>query len=278
MSKNILLINGLDRKGLIFSVAKTLYGQKCNILTQEEYVSPDGHFFMRTEFESEENIQIDSLQQELLAELGSDLKIRINPKAKKDILLFATKEHHCVSDLLTRHYFNELNANILGVVSNHIVLEEYCSKFNIPYHYLSHEGLSKEAHEAQVMQLIDSYKPEYLVLAKYMRILSSEFTAKYANKIINIHHSFLPAFVGAKPYQQAYDRGVKIIGATSHFVNEHLDEGPIITQDVREVNHSHSAAQMASLGRDVEKKVLGKALDLVLADRVFLHNNKTVIL
>lgn len=278
MQNHILLINGLDRKGIIFLVAKTLFGQKCNIISQEEYVSPDGYFFMRTEFESEQTIDITSLLALLSKELGEDLNIRINPKRKKDIVVFATKEHHCLADLLTKYYFDELNANILAVVSNHQNLQDYCAKFSIPFHFIDHSNLDKASHENKIQKVLSLYQPEYLVLAKYMRILSTEFTAAFPNRIINIHHSFLPAFVGARPYQQAYERGVKIIGATSHFVNENLDEGPIITQSVREVNHTHSAAKMANLGKEVEKTVLSKALELVFADRVFIHNNKTIIL
>jgi formyltetrahydrofolate deformylase len=276
--QHILLINGIDRKGIIFLVAQTLFAQKCNIISQEEYVSPDGYFFMRTAFESEQNIDLQQLTMALTAELGANLTIRINPRRKKNIVLFATKEHHCLADLLTRHYFDELNANIQAVISNHQNLAEYCAKFSIPYHYISHQNIDKTTHESQILKLLELYQPEYLVLAKYMRILSTQFTAQFHNRIINIHHSFLPAFVGARPYQQAFDRGVKIIGATSHFVNENLDEGPIITQNVREVNHSHSAAKMANMGREIEKTVLSKALDLVFADRVFIHNNKTIIL
>jgi formyltetrahydrofolate deformylase len=278
MANHILLINGLDRKGIIFLVAKTLFSQKCNIITQEEYVSPDGYFYMRTEFTSEQDIAIEALKTLLSKELGEDLTIRINPRRKKDIVLFATKEHHCLAELLSRYYFDELNANILAVISNHQNLQDYCAKFGIPFHFISHENLDKTTHEAKILNTLALYQPQYLVLAKYMRILTSTFTAQYPNQIINIHHSFLPAFVGARPYQQAFDRGVKIIGATSHFVNQDLDEGPIITQAVREVNHSHSAAQMAHLGKEVEKTVLSKALDLVFADRVFIHNNKTIIL
>jgi formyltetrahydrofolate deformylase len=278
MHKHVLLINGQDRKGLIFSVAKVLFGYKCNITVQEEYVSPEGYFFMRTEFECDAELNLDALKTTLGQELGQDLSIRINPKAKKDIVVFATKEHHCLADVLTRYYFDELNANILAVISNHQNLQDYCGKFGIPFHYVSHEQLSKEQHEAKIHKILEMYQPEYLILAKYMRILSTAFTNRYHNRIINIHHSFLPAFIGAKPYMQAFERGVKIIGATSHFVNENLDEGPIITQNVREVNHSHTALQMATMGKEIERTVLSKALELVFADRVFIHGNKTIIL
>jgi formyltetrahydrofolate deformylase len=147
----------------------------------------------------------------------------------------------------------------------------------VPFHYVPHNDLSREDHEAQITEIIGSYRPDYLVLAKFMRVLTPAFTRQYANRIVNIHHSFLPAFIGANPYRQAYQRGVKIIGATAHFVSDDLDEGPIITQDVIHINHSKSAAQLAMAGKDVEKVVLAKALKLVLEDRVFIYGNRTII-
>lgn len=163
------------------------------------------------------------------------------------------------------------------MISNYDTLSDLVSKFNIPFHFISHEGKARDEHEAELLSVIETYRPAYLVLAKYMRILSSDFVSHYLNRIINIHHSFLPAFIGANPYQQAYDRGVKIIGATAHFVNNSLDEGPILSQSVIPVDHSHSAREMAQAGKDVEKMVLSRSLKLVLEDRVFVHNNKTII-
>ena len=203
--------------------------------------------------------------------------VRLTPQTKRDICILVTKEHHCLSDLLIRHTFGELNANIKCVVSNYQNLEELTSKFSIPFHYITHERKSREDHEQQVVSQLKEYDPEFLVLAKYMRVLSPAFIAQFPNRIINIHHSFLPAFVGANPYAQAYERGVKIIGATAHFVNDNLDEGPIIAQNVIPVAHSHSAKEMALAGHDVEKIVLARSLKLVLSDRVFVHRNKTVI-
>jgi formyltetrahydrofolate deformylase len=173
--------------------------------------------------------------------------------------------------------FNDLNANILAVISNHLVLKELSEKMNVPFHYVSHENISREEHEKKLLTILDQYNPEYIVLAKYMRILTPEFTEKFYNRIINIHHSFLPAFIGANPYKQAYERGVKVIGATAHFVNENLDEGPIIYQDVIHVNHKMDAKVMAKAGRDVEKVVLSTAMELVFDDRVMVNGNKTII-
>jgi formyltetrahydrofolate deformylase len=170
-----------------------------------------------------------------------------------------------------------LNVTIQAIISNHDSLKELARKFDVKFHHITHESKSREEHENQLMETIQSYNPDYLVLAKYMRILSKDFIAAFPNRIINIHHSFLPAFVGAKPYEKAYKRGVKIIGATAHFVDETLDEGPIIAQNVIPVSHSHNATDMAQAGKDVEKIVLAKALKLVSEERVFVSGNKTII-
>ncbi len=231
---------------------------------------------MRTEFEGDADLT--QLTETLNAELPEGIQIRINPKKKKDIVLLVTKEHHCLGELLIRYAFDELDATIQAVVSNYNVLQPLVSKFGIPFHYISHEHKSREEHEEAILRTLDIYQPEYLVLAKYMRVLTPGFVTQYNNRIVNIHHSFLPAFMGANPYRQAYERGVKIIGATAHFVNNDLDEGPIIAQDVKEVDHRLTATDMATLGRDTEKLVLSKALKLVFNDRVFIQDNRTVIL
>jgi formyltetrahydrofolate deformylase len=178
---------------------------------------------------------------------------------------------------LIRHDFNELEGRIVAVIGNYDKLESLTKKFNVPFHCVSHERKSREQHEAEILQIAEKYNPSVLVLAKYMRILSPEFIANFPNRIINIHHSFLLAFVGANPYAQAYDRGVKIIGATPHIVNDSLDEGPIIAQNVIPAAHTHSAKEMAQAGRDGEKIVLARSLKLILEDRVFVYRNKTVI-
>ncbi|WP_082391251.1 formyltetrahydrofolate deformylase [Jiulongibacter sediminis] len=279
MTKHILLMEGPDAKGLIYHVTKVLYKNECNVIRQDEYVSPSGQFFMRTEFESADELNPEKVLQDLRTRVPDErIRFRTNAKKKKDVVILCTKEHHCISDLLTRFHFNELDANILAVVSNYDVLEPFVSKFGIPFHTVSHEGLTREEHEEAVFKAIEPYQPEYLVLAKYMRILTPNFVEKYPNKIVNIHHSFLPAFIGANPYRQAYDRGVKIIGATAHFVNNDLDDGPIIAQDVKRVSHRFTAKDMSREGKDVEKTVLTKALKLVFNDRVFIYGNRTIIL
>ena len=201
----------------------------------------------------------------------------ITPK-KKNIILMATKESHALGDILMRYEADELDANILAVISNYDDLRDLVERFGITYHHVSHEGLDRAEHENKVLELLAQFEDiDYVVLAKYMRILTPRFVEEYNNKIINIHHSFLPAFIGANPYKQAYDRGVKIIGATAHFVNNNLDEGPIIAQDIRHIDHAFDWKDMQRLGKDVEKIVLSRALKLALEDRIFVYANKTVI-
>jgi formyltetrahydrofolate deformylase len=165
----------------------------------------------------------------------------------------------------------------MAVAGNHATLGPLAERFDVPFHHVPHEGLERAAHEQAVVEVIDSYAPEFVVLAKYMRVLTPAFVARYRGRIINIHHSFLPAFIGASPYRQAFERGVKIIGATAHFVTDSLDEGPIIAQAVTPVDHTHTAADMAQAGRDVEKVVLARALRLVFEERVLVSGNRTVI-
>ncbi|WMJ72068.1 formyltetrahydrofolate deformylase [Cytophagaceae bacterium ABcell3] len=276
MNTHVLLIDCPDEKGIIFKVTGVLFNNGLNILSNGEFVEKKvNHFFMRSEVSG--SIDYDKVTNELHKVLPANANIKLTPKSKKKVLLLATKEHHCLGDLLIRHYYNELNAEVLAVISNYENLRDLAGKFNVPYHHVSHVGLSREEHEEEAMKVIDSYNPDFLVLAKYMRILTPAFMGSYKNRIVNIHHSFLPAFVGASPYAQAYERGVKIIGATAHFVTEDLDEGPIIAQNVMPVAHSQSAAEMAQAGRDIEKIVLAKSLKLVLEEKVIVYGNRTII-
>lgn len=276
MASHILLINCPDQSGLVYKITGVLYQHNLNIISNGEFVERNwNHFFMRTEFSGA--LDQEKLLHDLYDALPEGVNIKLTDKIKKDVVLMVTKEHHCLGDLLVRHKFNELQANIKAVVSNYDLLEDMTTKFGIPFHCISHEGKSREEHETELLQTIQGYEPEFIVLAKYMRILSSGFVQHFENRIINIHHSFLPAFIGANPYAQAYERGVKIIGATAHFVNNNLDEGPIIAQNVIPVNHSHSAREMAQAGRDVEKIVLANALRMVFDEQVFVYRNKTII-
>lgn len=233
-------------------------------------------FFTRIECSG--NIPLNSnLERELERELPVNAYLIINPNPKKKIAILVTKEYHCLAETLTRHFFNTLDAEICCVIGNHSNLEAFTKQFSIPFFHVSHDDKSKYEFESQINSILTSYKPDFLVLSKFMRILSPEFIKPYNNRIINIHHSFLPAFIGANPYKQAYERGVKIIGATAHFVSNNLDEGPIIAQQIIPVNHTYSVSDMVIAGKDVEKAVLSKALNLLFQDRVFIAGNKTVI-
>ncbi|WP_263833160.1 formyltetrahydrofolate deformylase [Sulfurospirillum oryzae] len=277
VAKNyILKIDCSDEKGLIYRIADVVFKYQLNIIKNDEFVDRDnGKFFMRAELSGE--MDMSAFKGTLQAMLPANSDIYVAEARKKDIILMGTKETHCLGDILLKHDSDDLNANILAIVSNYEDLKGLSDKFNIPFHCVSHEGLNRAEHEAKVLEVLSAYTVDYIVLAKYMRILSSEFVGHYEEKMINIHHSFLPAFIGANPYKQAFARGVKIIGATAHFVNNNLDEGPIIAQDVIHVNHEMTWKDMQRAGRNVEKNVLSNALDLVFEERIFVHDNKTII-
>lgn len=273
----IILISTVDSQGLIYKVSKTLFEHQLNIENNSEYVDPEtGHFFMRTHIKGE--LDYNKLNSDLSFNLPDKSLIKISPVAKKNVVIMATKEPHVLAELLIRHFNGELMINIKAVIANHLDLKKLVDKFNIPFHFEDTKDLSRQQHEEQIAQKIKNYSPDFIVLAKYMRILTPEFVSLFPRKILNIHHSFLPAFIGANPYKQAHERGVKIIGATAHFVTDDLDEGPIITQDIVNVDHSYSWQMMRKAGRNVEKIVLSNALELLVEDRVIIEENKTIIL
>jgi len=271
-----VLIDCDDAKGLVYKISKVFYDRDLNIDNNREYVDKEyGRFFMRTIVTGLFDIQ--ELEDELRAVAPTDAHIRVIEPKDKDVVLMVTKESHALGDILIRYAAGELGANIKCVIGNHETLRGLVERFDIPFFYISAENLNRDEHEAKVMDKIDEYQFDYIVLAKYMRILTPTFVKAYSQKIINIHHSFLPAFIGANPYKQAFERGVKIIGATAHYVTDDLDEGPIIAQDVIPVTHRQTWRDMQRAGRDGEKIVLSRALALVLNDRVFVNGNKTVI-
>lgn len=272
----ILKVSCDDEKGLILRISEIVVKNGLNYLSTNEFVDHENHrFYMRAVLEGE--VEVKGFVNTLLAFLPRSAQVFCEKSRRKDIVVMATKENHCLGDILIRQNSGDLNANVLAVVANHEDLCEFSSKFDVPFICVPSEGVSREEHEKMVLSELEKFNFDYLILAKYMRILSSDFVSNYEEKIINIHHSFLPAFVGANPYKQAYERGVKIIGATAHFVTECLDEGPIITQDVVSVSHEMDWQAMRRAGRNVEKVVLTRALDLVFDERVFVHKNKTVI-
>ncbi|MCZ2483577.1 formyltetrahydrofolate deformylase [Aquirufa nivalisilvae] len=274
--ETIIKIACKDEKGLVHKITGILFEQLVNVTRTNEFVDEESdRFFMRISFTGLCDLAL--VQDQLYSILPEQAEVEIIPPKRKRVLILVTKEHHCLGELLIKYQYQDLNFKVEAVIGNHEDLAPLCQQFHVPFHFISAEGLDREAHEGLVNQQIAYYQPDLIVLAKYMRILTPQFSLKYIGKLINIHHSFLPAFIGARPYQQAFNRGVKIIGATAHFVTDDLDEGPIICQEIVPVNHTYSAKDMSKAGKDVEKIVLAKALRLVLEDRVFIHQNKTIL-
>lgn len=276
-NQTLILIQCQDAVGLVASVAQVIARHQLNIVTMREFVDEENHKFFLRVVCSGVPATATGLQQDLQDNLPALAQVSINPAREKKLVILVTKEHHCLADILVRHFFKTLNASVKAVVGNYEILKEFTEKFDIPYHHVSHENRSKEDFEQELAQVIASYQPDYIVLAKFMRILSPSFVAKFQNKLINIHHSFLPAFIGANPYRQAYKRGVKIIGATAHFVTNDLDEGPIIVQRTKSINHSYDVPNLVTAGKEIEKAVLSQAIHLLTEDRVMLQGNKTIV-
>lgn len=276
VKSHVLLIDGPDQKGLIYKITGCIFDQGLNIVSNSEFVDPESSwFFMRSEFTGLDDG--DDLLEKLRELLPPTFNLVLNKPTKKKAIVMVTKEHHCLADLLVRNEFGKMNASIQCVISNHDNLQDLVEKFHVPFHHVPVGDKSREDHESEILAIIDQYQPDYIVLAKYMRILTAEFVNRFTNRLVNIHHSFLPAFIGADPYEQAFHRGVKIIGATAHFVTEKLDEGAIIDQEVIQIDHKFTVEDMRQAGQDVEVLTLAKALKYVFEDRVFIENNKTII-
>ena len=272
----IILIQCKDSIGLVAAIAGVMAQKKLNIISMREHVDKQSNrFFARivSDQYSDESILFKDFQ----SVLPEDALIRINPDTEKKIIVLVTKEYHCLGDILVRNHFKTLGAQLQCVIGNHDVLKDICERFGIPFHLVEHEKKSKKEFESAILEIIKSYQHDYLVLAKFMRILSPEFVDIFPMRIVNIHHSFLPAFIGANPYKQAHIRGVKLIGATAHFVTNELDEGPIIEQRIIPINHTYTTEDMINAGKEVEKSVLAKSLKMLFEDRVFVYNNKTVV-
>lgn len=273
----LVLIQCQDAVGLVANISKTLAQYQLNIVNMREYVDEESNkFFVRVVCKG---VQTDTtgLAASLAEVLPPQAQIQVNPNRRKKIVVLVTKEHHCLADILVRQHFETWGAEVQAVIGNYNELRPFVEKFDVPYHYISHEERSKEAFEDALIAQISKYDYDYVILAKFMRILSPKFVKTFEKKIINIHHSFLPAFIGANPYKQAYERGVKIIGATAHYVTNDLDEGPIIVQDIRHINHTYTIKNMISAGKEIEKAVLSRAIRLLTEDRVMLNSHKTVI-
>src|SRR3546814_168471 len=237
INQTLILIQCHDAVGLVGQIANTVARHALNIVTMREYVDEAAErFYVRIvcagTAENNERLTADLIQA-----LPAGATVTVNPPQQKRLAILVTKEHHCLGDIIVRYFFNTLGAEVCCVVGNYDELSAFTQRFNIPFYHVTHEGKSKADFESEIAHLLDSHRPDYLVLAKFMRILSADFVDRYAGRVINIHHSFLPAFIGASPYKQAHERGVKLIGATAHFVTSDLDQGPIIAQDIRPVNH-----------------------------------------
>jgi formyltetrahydrofolate deformylase len=266
----IIVTQCKDQIGLVASISSVLARERLNIVSLREHVDKtDNRFFMRVQVEQE--AEPVALHQKLQEVLPADADISVNPLPEKKIVVMVTKEYHCLADILIRNHFKTLGASVQCVIGNHAVLQNICDRFDIPFYE------EKEVVEENIVSIIKKYNPDFIVLAKFMRVLSPAFLMHFPGRIINIHHSFLPAFAGASPYKQAYERGVKLIGATAHFVTDQLDEGPIIAQQTISVNHSYTATDMMKAGKEIETSVLARALRLLFDDRVFVYKNKTVV-
>ncbi|MCE5345759.1 MAG: formyltetrahydrofolate deformylase [Bacteroidales bacterium] len=272
----VIIIQCRDRVGLVAAITSVLAKAELNIVSMREHVDlEEKMFFARIVVDGIQSQQ--NIEMAITEVLPAGAIVKVNPLPEKKIVVLVTKEYHCLSDILTRNYFKTLGAKVLCVIGNHPDLRNITEQFSIPFHFVSHENKSKEDFENDLTNIILQYEPDYLILAKFMRILSPEFIMTFRLRIINIHHSFLPAFIGASPYMQAFKRGVKIIGATAHFVTDDLDEGPIITQTIIPVNHSFTLTDLIKAGRENETAALAKAMQLVFEDKVFVFNHKTVV-
>ncbi len=280
--KTTILIHCSDRAGIIHAVTGFIQARGGNIIYLDQHVDGQANvFFMRLESVFERHIpSLSDFKKEFETTLAAPYQMEWSihlDEVRPKMALFVSKYNHCLYDLLSRFHSGELQVDIPFIISNHTDLRPIAEQFGIPFHVISVTKETKAAAEDRQLALLQKQGVDFIVLARYMQIVSGKVIDRYPNKIINIHHSFLPAFAGAKPYHAAFKRGVKIIGATSHYVTEELDAGPIIEQDVTMVSHSHSIEDFIAKGRDLEKIVLSRAVKLHLQRKTMVYNNKTVI-
>lgn len=280
--KGRLLISCPDKKGIVAAVSDVLFKQGANILESNQYStdSNGGTFFMRIEFECPNLADNEKKLKEEFLSIANKFKMKwdiiFNYHIKKTAI-FVSKELHCLRELLWEWQSGDLMTEIPIVISNHVAAKELVESLHIPFYYIPVSKETKEDAELRQKELLDKHQIDLIVLARYMQILSPSFVEMYENKIINIHHSFLPAFMGARPYERAFARGVKLIGATSHYVTDDLDEGPIIEQDIMRVNHQDNIQQLKKIGQSIERNVLSKAVKWHLQDRIIVQGNKTIV-
>lgn len=277
-----MLISCPDQPGIVAAVSRFLFEHGANIVQSDQYtMDPEGGmFFIRIEFDLDELLhRLPGLEQDFVSvaeQFTMDWRINAAVK-KKRLALFVSKEDHCLLELLWQWQAGDLDADIPVVVSNHPDMKGMVESLGIPYYHVPVTKETKPEAERRQLEIVSQYNIDTIVLARYMQIISPKFIEYYPNRIINIHHSFLPAFVGGKPYAQAYDRGVKIIGATAHYVTEELDGGPIIEQDVQRVSHRDNVDDLKRIGRHIERIVLARAVAWHIEDRILVHHNKTVV-
>jgi len=276
-----LLVCCPDRKGLVAALAQVLYGHGANILDADQHTDPvAGQFFQRIKFDLSElhtdRTSLETAISEVAARFSMDWRIT-NGHRRSKTAIFVSKYDHCLYDLLLRQRSGELSTEIPMIISNHPDLEPVAQQFGIPFHHLPITKETKRAQENKALELLREADIDLIVLARYMQILTDDFLQSYEGDVINIHHSFLPAFMGSKPYHRAFERGVKLIGATAHYATAELDDGPIIEQDVVRCSHSDSVQDLVRKGRDLEKFVLARAVRWHLDDRILVYDNKTVV-
>ncbi|NOX65275.1 MAG: formyltetrahydrofolate deformylase [Chlorobi bacterium] len=280
-STAILLLSCPDRKGLVSEISYFVSNNGGNITDLDEYVDQEEKvFFIRIAWDMKDfRIAADKLHETftpLANKFNADWEINYS-NVKPRLAVFVSKYDHCLQEVLWRHKIGEFKTDIAAVISNHPDLESLAEHYSAPFYHFPIAKENKAEQEKKEIELLYELKVDAIILARYMQILSNKFVAEFPNRIINIHHSFLPAFIGGNPYKQAYERGVKIIGATSHFVTDNLDEGPIIVQDIIPISHRDSTKDLVRKGRDLERLVLAKAIHYYLEHRVLVHRGKTII-
>ncbi len=275
----LLRLNCNDQVGIVSKISTLLANKNCNIVESKQFTDQDTNsFFIRQTFQLPNELNIETIKKEfenLSKILNANFEIRHIHKTTRTLIL-VSKFDHCLIELINKTKNKNLNLSIEAVISNHNDLKKISAVENLPFYYIPINN-DKLNQEKRIIKFINTKKIDFIILARYMQILSNNFVDRFYGKIINIHHSFLPSFKGAKPYHQAFERGVKIIGATAHFVNQNLDEGPIIEQDVEKVDHELSPSDLVAIGKDIEARVLYKAVKNFSEGRVFLNGRKTIV-
>ena len=280
MKNYVLTVACKSTRGIVAAISNYLAGEGCNIVDSSQFDDLDtGMFFMRVSFISEEGVSEAALVEGFkpISDKFAMVADIHDSKKRMKVLLMVSRFGHCLNDLLYRWKIGALPIDIVGVVSNHFEYQKVVVNHDIPFHHIKVTKENKPQAEAQLLDLVEQTGTELIVLARYMQVLSDAMCRKMSGRIINIHHSFLPSFKGANPYKQAYERGVKLIGATAHYVTADLDEGPIIEQDTARITHAQSADDYVSIGRDVESQVLARAIHAHIHFRTFLNGNRTVV-